>query len=66
MALSLSTSSSLQSNNSSLNSPVVQRKRLQPPVADDPNGHLAYIPGDILVRKLSFDGKNYSYSCFTS
>jgi CDC-like kinase len=39
-------SSSLQSNGSSLNSPVLQRKR--PPVADDTDGHLAYLPGDVL------------------
>lgn len=48
MASSSSASSSLQSNGSSVNSPVIQRKR--PPVADDSDGHLAYLPGDLLVR----------------
>lgn len=49
MLTSISASSSLQSNSSSLNSPVLTRKR--PPVADDTDGHLAYLPGDVLVDR---------------
>ena len=49
MVSSISASSSLQSTGSSLSSPVLQRKR--PPVADDMDGHLAYLPGDVLADR---------------
>ena len=42
---SSSTTSSPQNTQNLMNSPVAVRKR---PVADDTDGHLAYLPGDVL------------------